>query len=47
MISESVGSLLSPAEYLKYREAEKAGLLDDPVFQVLLAVGVVAARECQ
>lgn len=39
-----VTSLLPPAEYLNYREAEEAGLLDDPVFRALLAVGVGRAR---
>lgn len=37
-----VTTLLSPTEYRHYREAENTGLLDDPVFQSLMLLGVGA-----
>lgn len=37
-----VTALLAPAEFRRYKEAEKTGLLDDPVFQALLVAGAIA-----
>lgn len=37
-----VTALLPAAEYRQYREAEKTGLLDDPLFQKLMVFGLAA-----
>lgn len=38
-----VTALLPPTEYRQYREAERTGLLDDPMFQTLMLIGLAAA----